>query len=532
MIDDTGMPKVRKSRSEMVSSVLKMLKPGVNTYDYFNYKGRFGVMSFPKVVNVEAPLVSFIDRFENPEWYLERAYDLIVAKNTVETLDVSVRKMDNQVVRLYQQCPLFRPAVEFVKSKFEVALTQPGMNISEAFQSMDMNKAAGFVLKQNGYKKKYQVVSSGIYQDFLKPDIMKEIPYWSACGKEREFLYRTDFVLNKKQRTFIIEPFELLLHHKLIYGKQNEGMKNFWWSAYGFNPYGGGVGYMANMLLRHKRFTMFDVIRYDRIFPHMREVFEVKNEFLADNPFKQWVTDNCCCSHVVLPNGDLIEKDWGNNSGSGSTTVDNIIGMAICIVHALMRVGVAESEIDEYVTAFLYGDDVVMSDDVNISDALWAANLEETFALYGFKFDPIVVSHSLSDMSFLGFGFSKHDYCYIPKYELGVLCFSFMHNHNKMDTFSEICKMGSIMLMSAGHGEDVYNRFRDDVIRALIHCDDSRLALLKHNNFSGVPTYINTMHWYAGFESLSSVVLYFFDHCIDKSCIQGGRWGINSYEYK
>lgn len=487
----------------MLSSVMSKLEPGVNTYKCFTYLGRFPSPNIPLFSKYEAPKTSFQAYFDDFDWFVKEAADLVVAKNTLETLDISVRKMDNPVTREYLKCPLFPEALKIVSSRFATGLTQPSMSIEEVFQSMEMDKATGYVLRQSGYKKKYQVVANSIYIDFLNANIMEEIPIWLACGKEREYLYRIDYIGAKKQRTFIVEPFELLFHHKLIYGHQSEGMKGVWWSAYGINPYEGGANRLARRLLKHKRKTMGDVVRYDRLFPHMREVFEIKNQFLADNPFMKWVTDNCCTSRVVLPNGDFIEKSWGNNSGSGSTTIDNIIGMAIVIVHAALRLGVTDEELDDLVDSILFGDDFVIGDSLNISDALWESNLRETFDLYGFKFDPLIISNNIEDMSFLGFGFKEWNGSYIPRYELGVLAFGYVHSHDNIDKIAEISKFGSLLLMSAGLGEVIFNKFRNELINCLSNFNDKRVMFLKANDFAGVPTFDQTINWYLGHESMN-----------------------------
>lgn len=417
--------------------------------------------------------------------------------------------MDRPVTREYLKCPLYKEAVEIVLEEFREALEQPPMTLDGALRSMDLTKASGYVLRQSGYKKKYQAVMTGVVFQFLSKGILDEIPLWLACGKEREFLYRSDYIGDKKQRTFIVEPFELLLHHKIIYGNQSEGMKGHWWSAYGLNPYQGGVNNMARKLLRYRRFTMFDVVRYDRLFPHMRDVFYIRNECVADSPFKEWVTNNCCDSMVVLPNGDVIFKTWGNNSGSGTTTGDNIIGMAICLVHAFLRLGCDHEQISEMVWAYLFGDDVVLADSLDCSDEELKEVLISTFALYGFKFDPLIISNKLEDMEFLGFKFVKMGDFWVPKYDLGVLCFGFTHNHDTVDKLSEISKFGSLMLMSAGHGEEVYNKFRVELLKVLVNFDHVKINGLKHNNFAGVPTFEETLNWYVGYESNNSSSFHF-----------------------
>jgi len=508
------MPKHRLSREEMLANVLDKLKPGHNTYEHFTYLGRLPVPPTVGSPSIEAPVSKFIQYFDDVEWFRKEAADLVVAKNSVITLDVSVRKMDKPIVRDYLNCEFYEQSVKIVLEKFSPGLMVDFMSLDGALHSMDLKKASGYAWRLNGYKKKYQCVKTGLFLEFLDFDNLQTIPIWMACGKEREFLFRGDYVGLMKQRTFIVEPFELLLAGKIVYGNQSEAMKGCWWSAYGMNPYQGGVNNMASKLNKFKRKTMFDVKGYDRLFPHLRDVFRIKNACLGSHPFKEWVTNNRCKSRVVLPNGDFIEKDWGNNSGSGSTTVDNIIGMAIVLVHLFLRLGVPEQEIDDLVWCYLFGDDVVMGDNVNISDEEFKAEVVYTFGLYGFVLDPLVISKDLADMEFLGFRFQKIGAFWVPKYDLGTLCFGFVHGHGKMSTVSEISKFCSILLMSAGHGECIYNKFRSELINVLVNIDHKDLNYLKLNDFRAIPTYECCINWYCGLECLFVENLEFFKFCL------------------
>lgn len=138
----------------MLASVMSKLAPGKNTYEYFTYLGSFPAAKIPVVSNYEAPKTSFCSYMSNYDWYCEHSADLVVAKNVYDTLDISVRKMDAQVTREYLKCPMFEGACNIVSERFSEALLQPSMSLEQAFLSMDMSKATGYVLRQNGYKKK------------------------------------------------------------------------------------------------------------------------------------------------------------------------------------------------------------------------------------------------------------------------------------------------------------------------------------------------------------------------------------------
>jgi len=276
-----GLPKHRLSREEMLANVLDKLKLGHNSYEHFTYLGRLPVPPIGGSPSIEAPVSKFLRYFDDLDWFLAEAADLVVAKNSVETLDVSVRKMDKLVCRKYLECPFYEPSIKIVLENFAPGLVVPFMSLDGAIRSIDQSKASGFVWRYNGLKKKWQCVKTGLFLDFLNFDILDTIPVWMACGKEREFLFRGDYVDLLKQRTFIVEPYELLLNGKIVYGNQSEAMKGCWWSAYGVNPYQGGVNVMATKLNKFRRKTMFDVKGYDRLFPHLRDVFRIKNACLV-----------------------------------------------------------------------------------------------------------------------------------------------------------------------------------------------------------------------------------------------------------
>jgi hypothetical protein len=408
---------------------------------------------------------------------------------------------------------IFLGALKIVDEKFSDILRSSFFNIEETIKSIDWSKAPGFIETKSGFRKKYDLLMNGYISEFFCfPEVINEIPIWKASGKEDEWLTVEEYMEEFKQRTFIIEPICLLFHHKRIYGRQVENFKNFWWSAYGFNPYEGGVHDMAQRLLKFKRKFKFDGKKWDRMFPHLQEVFNLKNKYLPDDPFKAWVTEHNVNSHVVFPNGDFVYKTWGNNSGSGSTTMDNILGMAICLVHSYLRLTHGDMSIfdnNEKVFAFLFGDDVVGGDNLDYTDQEVERVVRETFGLYGIELDPYQASENLEDMDFLGFTFAQVRGYWIPVYNKSKLMHSFLYNLKRMENDGEVSKILSLLIMSLGHGEDFYTELSNIVKTILVNVDTELSLLLRENNWSMFPTYDGLFHWYVGLEGQHSTVLSF-----------------------
>lgn len=484
----------------MVSKVWSTLQSGEDTYEFFEYLGRFpGGAKNPEKPNIEmwqSSLNTLIDS-ETLNEILALNSDLVITKSTDRTLDLSVRKMDQEPCYDFQRDPHFPRAKELLLEMYREALCQAPLSIDDTLARLDLSKSCGFVATRSGYRSKGEFFNAGHLYGILQKSICKEIPLWRVSGKI-EADYRCDYVNEFKQRTFIIEPPELLFHRKRIYGNQNEGMKQHAWSMYGFNPYEGGVDRMAQTLLKHKRFWEWDAKKWDRKASWMRSIYEVRNHFVIEDDFRDWVTENGIVSVLVLPNGDVIRKRWGNNSGSGTTTGDNILGMSLIVLHMLLRLFDGdESKFKNKVEVCCFGDDVVGSDDLDVSDESLEKCIRETFALYGHELDPLKIVHSLEECSFLGFRFHKSELGWVPQYDLGVISKSFLFLKEDLDLQAQISKLMSLLIMTAGHGNETYNIFKDAVTSIVYNSQSEFCTVIKKH---GIPDYNTTMAWYLGLE--------------------------------
>lgn len=504
-------PKQNGDRGELMRKLWDSVQVSSSVYDHFELIGRVGVAATPDYADPRMHRGKAFESVDNDvqERILKLAGNYCYTKSTKKHLDVSVRKMDKQPCYKFLDDPYYERAFDYVKRKFEDGLTQPHMTPSEILADLDLTKAPGFFETWRGFRTKADCVLGGVLSEYMKPEMLDEVPIWKVSGKN-EIKETDDYVGKFKQRTFIIEPFNMLWHDKRIFGNQSNGLKNNWWSAYGFNPYDGGVGSLWTTLSRFRRYWEWDVVGYDRIFALMAEVCKIRTSFSAPDPFTQWVTDNKIRSILVLPNGDIISKYWGNNSGSGTTTGDNIIGMSIILSHAFFRAGLNEKQVDELVHAFIFGDDVLGGDNLEFSDEFMRELFISTFALYGYTLDPLIISHSIEGMSFLGFELHEMDSHFVPKYKLPRLAFSFANAvSDSEDTEKELSKMMSLMLMSVGHGREVYDLFRLSLKQSILRSTCKMSARLMRNGLdSNIPTFDDTLAWCVGMESTGSKVLW------------------------
>jgi len=496
-------PKYIGDRAQLLAKLLSTMTPGRNTYAHFEYLGRLPSPPIPDYVN---PYLGEGYLFSNKvpdhlkQWFQQESGDFCYTYSTKATLDKSVRKMDLPACYDFRDDPLYPRVFQFLRDKWADPMRVGRMSPSEILDDMDLTKAPGYFSTWRGFRTKLDCVVGGLIHEWEDRQMLGEIPIWKVTGKNE--LKETDLYVGElKQRTFIIEPIEMLWHDKRLFGKQNASIKGYWWSAYGLNPYEGGVMRIADRLRHFRRYWEFDVRGWDRLFPHMEEVQQIRAENIEPDEWVGYVCANKIVSKLVLPNGDVIVKDKGNNSGSGTTTGDNIIGMSFPLTHAFMTMGLDDISISKQLDCLIFGDDVLGGDNINVSDEVFKEVMIKTFRLYGFEFDPFIVQHELEGLSFLGFQIHEIEPgVFVPRYKLPRLAYSFIHSlATKIEVDKELSKMISLMLMSAGHGEYVYNMFRDAIRYVLINTHHPFITKMLRgpiNDF--LPTYRDTIHWYIG----------------------------------
>lgn len=428
--------------------------------------------------------------------------DMVLTQSTIQTIDASIRKMDRQPCYDFENDKYYEVVISSFKNLWKDVLTTTHLSYSEILETIDFARSSGFVISQSGYKSKQDYVKAGgLSQLMLMKQPPKQPPLWKVAGKI-EKKKRSDYIGNNKQRTFIIEPFETLFHRKRIFGRQNAAMKNIKWSAYGINPYEGGTHRLGARMNKYKYKMCWDAVRWDRLASWMKVAYDLRTDCVPPDGLLKWVVDADLKTYLVLPDGTVVYKNWGNNSGSGLTTCNNILGMSLVVIHALLIISDGDPRILdlECFDAALFGDDGISGLNTEKTQEEVEQAFRTAFKLYGVELDPFIISEDLDGLEFLGFIFKNHRGYWIPKYNLGTLCSSILFLTEEMDVETELNKILTLAFMSAGNGEYVYNKFKE-VIFYIIH---NYVTLTTQKLLDeGIPEYQDVINWYLGLESSS-----------------------------
>lgn len=426
----------------------------------------------------------------------------------------SVAKLDFERCTLYKSHKHWKLAKTCVQAKWDSLFRNSYVwGYERIHESIDVDTSPGVLWTLLGYKTKGEVLSDTIASDiimslFAQPNFEKYPPVWRLVDKLE--WYHIDDLLADKVRTFIIPPLELLFYCKMIHGQQNELMKDFWWSAYGFNPYQGGVDRLARELMKFDIIVTYDVKGWDRLLPLMDLIHDLRNAHVQEKYLyiAHWVSQNTCSSYILLPDGRIVKKDIGNNSGSGTTTNDNIIGHSFIIFFALVRLYKGDYDLAYQCLCKLFGDDNVcgLYKPKGMDYDRVERSIRKTFKMFGYELDPFRISPSLEGAEFLGFQFTKgYKGFWLPKYNLGRISASIVYTIEKQAAAACVSRVWSLCIMTAGHGEEIYNTYAEYLKWYLsIHCDDSD-PIIQSFVQHGAPSYEEVMDFYLGTESGTKV---------------------------
>jgi hypothetical protein len=407
----------------------------------------------------------------------------------------------------YKKHPYWEKAYDFILDTYLANFRENSRiyTSEEIWMDIDVSKSPGVPWTRYGFRTKLETLLSEEYYQYRQVKRYKlKPPVWSVVGKV-EWL-EGDLLDEGKCRTFIIPPLDLLEGQKRLYSGQNKAMKMFHWSAYGFNPYQGGVDRLAERLLVNPIFITYDVKSWDRILQVMREAYRLRNGFLPDCYEKEFrfVTENTVAAYMILANGLVVKRSVGNCSGSNNTTTDNILCHSFILAFTLLVLYDGDVELVEKVVAALFGDDDVAS--LPHTDKDVEQVFRECFRVFHMELDPVKVSNSLEGMEFLGFRFKRTRLGWIPEYNASRLIAAFCYQIEKpADEAASLSKAWSLLVMSAGCERRVFDTLADCVGEYLLMFRDSVDPVIRSYVEAGTPTFEDCMDFYLGRESASAI---------------------------
>jgi hypothetical protein len=376
---------------------------------------------------------------------------------------------------------------------------------------IDWTKSPGFPHTYFGFRTKEQLVLA--LADTMFYERTGTLTFWNVSGKV-EFKNLADIEENKI-RLFQIPAFELLFS-QLKFGKRiSLRLMNYEWSKYGFNPYSGGFNKLAETLLKKRYRGCYDVSGWDKFLPLLKDIYSVLkrqcgipeedwDEFL-------WTVENTCEFMLKLRNGNVLLKDYGNASGSGCTTRDNIFGHVIIFAAGLFAAykrknGESPSFSlvrDQLVN--LYGDDNVFAVDEEFSLMTDPEFLAGHLGNYGLKLKFFFggLDADLHTLSFLGASFKKMPSgLWYPLYDVERLATTMIYESDVLTLSQHLGKAFTLMVMS--RPSDKFDIFHE-AYRALVSSDLVRNNLedpsIAAYAFVGTPSVHDIDAFFTGCES-------------------------------
>lgn len=359
-----------------------------------------------------------------------------VARPVRRNVENVIRSWDERKPTTYETEEAFKRGLSFLNKRYGILCKDSVASPEETLEFIDYTKSPGYPANMWGIKTKAELVKDKFYLDWQKNFQYSEIPIWIASPK-REYLAKSDLDLKtnggkEKLRLFTIPPYHLL-YEQIRFGKRiSLRCKDFGWSAYGFNPYRGGVHKLAQLLLSLPIRLFYDVSGWDKFLPLMRDIFTfIKTNNGYENFPKHiqvafdWMSQNSTDYLIKMHDGTTYFKRYGNASGSGTTTRDNILAHIVIVAGFLSQAyfnkfGLWPShELLSSQIVKLFGDDSIMALSYDFERVLDDGFLQSYFAQFGMtlKFVHGGDEFPLDKMQFLGFYFRKIGALWFPAYD-------------------------------------------------------------------------------------------------------------------
>jgi transcription termination factor NusB len=443
---------------KQVSTALK--KQG-RYYSTFQYQGKYVVGRQPLKdgLNYTMPIKNpFVRNHPKPQW--------VVVKPTKETVWKAIYKRDFLPVRNFQDHPQFKRAMDLVEGMLRRYLDDgrnPISSYDEISEYMRMqktfDKATGLTDRLNGFKTKGDWMESPLFDEYLRAAPEIDV-FWREVPKI-ELLPKCKVVNEQKQRTFQIPDFCHSYIGMRFFLKQNIRMKSVRWSAYGFNPFGRSFREWVKFMDSFPFCFMYDVKGWDRLFPLMIEVLDLRFRLLQkymtplDLVYWDWYKNQLLSPRCELPNGDIVLMFGLNPSGQDSTTVTNIIGHMILVALYLLHLNpdVAD-EVIEGQGINIFGDDGAHGIDNDIFPVTQESFVSFVKDYFGWTVTDFKTSSRLtdSDLTFLGFSVKTFKVFGVetvfPMWSEDRTRFSFYYSEDNKDLEQWLQSMYSSIVMS------------------------------------------------------------------------------------
>nr|WGV46811.1 polyprotein [Aconitum potyvirus 2] len=292
------------------------------------------------------------------------------------------------------------------------------------FSALNMKAATGALYQ--GKKKEY-------FENFTEADkaqILKDSCFRLYTGKLgvwngslKAELRPLEKVQANKTRSFTAAPIDTLLGGKVCVDDFNNqfyslNLKAPW--SVGMTKFYGGWNTLIRSLPEGWIYCDADGSQFDSsLTPYLiNAVLNLRLRFMEDWDVGTQMLENLYTeivyTPIATPDGTIVKKYKGNNSGQPSTVVDNTI-MVILAMHYASGLYNSDVAITEYCVFFVNGDDLIIA--VHPDHQAFLDGLKESFTHLGLKYDFSNRCQSREDLWFMSHKAILSGDIYIPKLE-------------------------------------------------------------------------------------------------------------------
>ncbi|QIJ96722.1 polyprotein [Polygonatum kingianum virus 3] len=227
-----------------------------------------------------------------------------------------------------------------------------------------------------------------------------------------------------KTRTFTAAPIDTLLGGKVCVDDFNNEFYSLNlvgpWTV-GMTKFYGGWNTLLKKLPDGWLYCHADGSRFDSsLTPYLiNAVIAIRDHFMEDWDVGRVMLENfyteVIYTPILTPDGTIVKKYKGNNSGQPSTVVDNTLMVIVAMYYSLKKLHKTDEEIEQGIVFFANGDDLIIA--VSPSDEFILDTLAHSFSELGLSYDFSERSYDREDLWFMSHKGVMSGGIYIPKLE-------------------------------------------------------------------------------------------------------------------
>nr|QPM95836.1 polyprotein [Basella rugose mosaic virus] len=293
------------------------------------------------------------------------------------------------------------------------------------YDSLNLKAAVG-ALYQGKKKEYFETMSAFEKEDLLRLSCLRlfkgEMGVWNGSLKAE--LRAKEKLEQNKTRTFTAAPIDTLLGGKVCVDDFNNRFYSLNleapWSV-GMTKFYGGWNKLLSKLPEGWIYCDADGSQFDSsLTPYLiNSVVQIREHFMEPwdvgvRMLRNFYTE-IIYTPILAPDGTIVKKFKGNNSGQPSTVVDNTIMVVLAMHYSMERENWSEEERKGDIVFFANGDDLIIA--IKPEKESFLDNLQLNFLELGLKYDFSNRHKDVRDLWFMSHRGIEYQDMLIPKLE-------------------------------------------------------------------------------------------------------------------